>query len=238
MKIFDGHIHIETGLEKYDLSIQGGNVIFNHFEEYHQYRKNVPKGYSVTLILDFKNQFGELKKILAADDQITTLKIHSRIQQLTSTDYPLLHEKLNELPAHLSVIYDAFYFGMDMEFQPNLPALCSLLKKNPNRKFIIAHSGGYEMLKYIFHLREFKNVYYDLSLSHQYLSDSSVFPDMKKLIRFTSKDRILFGSDYPFASPKGEYNILQGIFNELKLSSEEQENISFNNANTIFKLKK
>lgn len=237
MKLFDGHIHIETGLEKYDLVIDAGNVIFNSLEEYHRFRKTVPAGYSVTLILDFKNNFEEVKKIVAEDKSITTLKIHSRIQQLTLVDYPLLHKCLNEMPAHLSVIYDAFYYGMEMEFQPDLPALCILLKNNTKRTFIIAHSGGYKMLHYIFHLRPFENVYYDLSLSLQYLSDSSVYPDMKKLIKFTPKNRILFGSDYPFASPKEQYIILEDIFYDLGLSAEEKENICFNNANALFAIK-
>lgn len=130
---------------------------------------------------------------------------------------------------NIPIIYDAFYYGDEIQFQPNLKELVNLVKAFPNRRFIIAHAGGYEILKYYFHLRTLTNVGYDLSLSLQYLEDSSCRQDLKKLIKFTSKEKLFFGTDYPFASPSNQVQILNQIFYELGLTDKEKEGIFNNN---------
>jgi predicted TIM-barrel fold metal-dependent hydrolase len=133
------------------------------------------------------------------------------------------------LDENIPIIYDAFYYGEDIIYQPNLKELIKLVNEFPERKFIIAHAGGYEILKYYFHLRTLTNVGYDLSLSLQYLEDSSCREDLKKLIKFTPKEKIFFGTDYPFASPSNQVQILNQIFNELGLTEDEKEGIFCNN---------
>jgi predicted TIM-barrel fold metal-dependent hydrolase len=223
--MFDCHIHVETGLEKYDEEITSGNIIFNSIESYEKHSPFYPNYYH-SLIFDFSKEISYFKNLIQAK-KIVCLKVHSRIQQIEVKDYPYLIQRLKDLDENIPIIYDAFYYGEDILFQPNLMELINLVKTFPERKFIIAHAGGYEILKYYFHLRTFSNVGYDLSLSLQYLEDSSCRQDLIKLIKFTPKEKLFFGSDYPFASPNNQVKILNQIFHELKLT-ELENNAIFN----------
>lgn len=232
--IFDSHMHIEEGLSKYDLkNVQAYNVIFNTIESYKQNRKGVPANSCLTLIFDFCNNYdfvlNEIKK-----KNINALKIHSRLQKIKNADYDLICDQLHQVKNDIPLIIDAFYFGNEMEFQPSLEAIIMFAKKNQARKIVVAHAGGYQILKYFFHLRDLKNIYYDLSVFLQYLTDSSCRKDLLKLIKFTDKSRILYGSDFPFASPKYQFNELMNVIEELGLSNSDKEKIFYNNSASLF----
>ena len=187
MKLFDCHVHVEKGLDKYDLEPDYKNIIFNTIESYStHFEQYVSEKHFFSLIYDFK---GQIDFVLEQIEQkkVQALKIHSRFQEISDDEHHTLINHLGETKVNLPIIYDAFYFGKGYQYQPNLFRLIDMLEAFPDRKFIVAHSGGYEIIKYFFHLREFSNVYYDLSLSLQYLHDSSQFADLKKLIRYTDK---------------------------------------------------
>jgi predicted TIM-barrel fold metal-dependent hydrolase len=234
MKIFDCHTHIENGLSSYDLdNVDRRNIIFNSLDSYTANRPEVNASDTVSLIFDYANNLSRVMKEIN-EKKINALKIHSRIQKLSDIDYPLLTEYLKQAPDNIPVIVDAFYYGEDIEHLPSLPYIIKWAKLFPERKFIVAHCGGYEIIKYLFHLRTLPNIYYDLSFSLQYLSDSSLFVDMIKLIKFTDKKKIMFGSDYHWASPKLQYNVLTNIFEKLSLPEKEREMILYYNAEEIF----
>lgn len=233
MKIFDGHTHIEQGFSGYDLSdVAHKNVIFNSIESYEKHRNQVSSSDVVSLIFDVKNTDFVVQEVKKA--KIAALKIISREQKLTDEDYAYLLKNLALFPDHLPVILDAFYYGDDFEYQPSLTHMIKFAKAYPQKQFIIAHSGGYEVLKYFFHLRPLKNVHYDLSFSLQYLHDTSCYLDLKKLIHYTDKTRIMFGSDYFWASAKFQWDVLQNIFQELAIPNDQQEMIAFSNAKKLF----
>lgn len=222
-KVFDCHIHVEQGVEKYVLPLSGGNIIFNTIQGYEALAAKYP-GFHHSLIFDPKQPV-EFYKRLVADKKIVALKIHSRLMKIGLEDYTVLIEGLNKLDCQIPIIYDAFYYGAELDFQPSLAGLIELIKAFPERKFIVAHSGGYEILKYFFHLREFENVGYDLSFSLQYLADSSCMADLIKLIRFTPKERIFFGSDFPYANPEMQLNTLLEITDQLEITEQDRYGI-------------
>jgi hypothetical protein len=234
MKVFDCHTHIENGFSGYTLQdVVSRNVIFNSVASYREHIRTVAGSDCTSLIFDCRNNVdfvvGEANK-----GKISALKIHSRIQELTTNDYPLISEKLSLTPATLPVIVDAFYYGDALEFNPSLSAIIMLAKQHSGRPFVIAHCGGYEILKYFFHLRPLHNIYYDLSFSLQYLRDSSLFTDLIKLIRYTDKKKIMWGSDYYLASPEVQLKILLDIFDDLKLGADDRERILYGNAELLF----
>jgi predicted TIM-barrel fold metal-dependent hydrolase len=234
MKIFDCHVHIETGLARYDLEqVNHRNIIFNSIESYEANRAKVPAHDSVSLIFDCLHNLDKVKNEIT-ENKINALKIHSRIQKLEQKDYPIITEHLRNTPDNIPVIIDAFYYGDDLEHLPSLEYIIKWAKEFPDKKFIVAHCGGYEILKYLFHLRSLPNIYYDLSFSLQYLSDSSLFLDLIKLIKFTDKSKIMYGSDYHWASPKMQYDVLRDIFGRLSLPEKEREMILYYNAVNIF----
>jgi len=233
--VFDAHVHVDKGLDGYDLEVSGKNLIFNDVDSYRRscerYRTASD---AVSLILDLGPDrdfvLGE-----ARAGRIDAVKIHSRIQRIGASEWPTVARVLAEVPPDIPAIVDGFYFGGDMEHQPSLAALIDLLAAFPQRRFVVAHSGGYRILEYFFHLRPFANVYYELALSLQYLEDSSASADVRKLVRHTDTAKILFGSDYPFGSPARQRDILAGVCAEVGLSDGEAERLFYRNAAELFK---
>ncbi len=231
--IIDGLVHLEGGLEDYDLQVTARNIVFNFVDQYRQKAKEVPAGDSITLVFDYKKNLDFVLKEIQAK-KIRALKIHSRDQQIRKNDYPELIKNLSLAPAELPVIVDAFYYGPELEFKPSLEGIIQIAQTFPQRKIVVAHSGGYEVLKYFCHLRPLDNIFYDLSFSLQYLEDSSVFSDLKKLIRHTDKKRILFGSDFPYASPKKQAEIFEKLSSEIGLTEDEKSMIWGGNSKKLY----
>ncbi len=228
--IFDCHVHVENGLQGYDLPrTTRRNIIFNYTDHYRKLRDRVTPDDVISLILPLNSEHAFVKAEADAG-RIAGLKIHSRIQQITSERHRDLHQALRAMPEHLPIIYDAFYFGPRLEHQPSLEGVISLAENFPERRFVIAHAGGYEVLKYFLHLRPLSNIWYDLSLSLQYLEDTSHRADLVKLVRYTDKSRIMYGSDYHYASPFQQAKVLGRICDEAGVSADDQKRIFFENA--------
>jgi predicted TIM-barrel fold metal-dependent hydrolase len=234
MRIIDCQAHVDEGIETYDLEVSGRNVIFNSVSSYKANQHLVGKTDSIALIFDFKSNL-EFVKHEVNGGKVNALKVHSRVQQLRGDDYRILQRELLTMPKNLPVIVDAFYWGADMDHQPDLRALVELVKSDPKRDWVVAHFGGYEVMKYFVHLRPLKNIHYDLSLSLEYFEDSSLLMDFKKVIRWTDKSRMMFGSDFPDGSPKKQFQILMRLCDELKLTDTERDQIAFANASRLYK---
>jgi predicted TIM-barrel fold metal-dependent hydrolase len=234
MKYFDSHTHLEKGKASYDLpGVSRWNVIFNTVESYQQNKHRLGEQDTVSLIFDYRRHYDFVKNEISSG-RVQALKIHTREQHIDEQEYALLERRLAALKTTCPVIYDAFYYGHALAHQPSLAHIIRLARHFPDRPIVVAHSGGYEVLKYFVHLRTLSNIYYDLSFSLQYLQDSSCFPDFVKLIAYTDKSRILFGSDFPWASPRMQFRILKRIFRRLRLSKLAQQQILFDNANRLF----
>jgi predicted TIM-barrel fold metal-dependent hydrolase len=227
MSIFDCHIHVQEGLDGYNADMLNGNVIFNSISDYTNFSSQYPDFYH-SLIFDGAVEL-QFYKDLISNRKIQALKIHSRLQKISEDKYAGLITSLKELDSTIPIIYDAFYFGADLKYQPSLSGLIQLINAFPNRKFIIAHAGGYEVLKYFFHLREFDNVGFDLSFSLQYLHDTSLSQDLMKLLKYTDSQKIFYGSDYPFANPKSQVENLYFYFDKLNFDSESIDGIMSSN---------
>jgi len=232
--LFDAHVHVERGLDGYGLATAGKNVIFNEVASYRAHAgARRAAGDRVTLVLDL----GADREFVAGEaraGRVDALKVHSRIQRLAERDWEAVYARIGELPAELPIVVDAFYFGKELAFQPRLPAIAELLARFPERRVVVAHSGGYRVLEYFFHLREFENCYYELALSLQYLEDSSAMLDLKKLVRFTDRSRIVWGSDYPFGSPVRQLEIFLELCRGLRVGEDELHRMLFANANALF----
>jgi len=218
MLIFDSHVHIEKGIidpqivgfEGYDLTVERKNLICNFPHLLNDYLNYKSENDTVTYIFDFRSEL-EIEKVkkLLLEQKISALKVHSRIQKISKDEYAEVEYKLREIPSHVPVILDAWYYGSELEYNPQIEGLIYIIKKQPNRKFVVAHSGGYKIIEYFYHTRELDNIIYDLSLTPQYLSDSSLFVDFKKFIKWIAPYKLMFGSDYPYGSPKLQLEILE-----------------------------
>jgi predicted TIM-barrel fold metal-dependent hydrolase len=237
MKIFDCHYHFKSTdslSDEHYGSDDYRNVIINYVDEYKVVISSLPLARTtISLIFDYRDNFDYVKSQIVSG-KLSALKIHSRTQKIAASDYDELLDKLHQTNTKLPIIVDAFYYGQDLEFQPNLGAIIRIAKEFPENKIIVAHCGGYEILKYFFHLRKLDNIFWDLSFSLQYLQDSSCFTDLKKLIKFTAKDRIMYGSDCPWAEPRFQVDVLKSVIHELALTPAESDQIFFKNAFHVF----
>ena len=241
--IFDSHAHIENGivnpreigLENYDLEVDGKNFICNFPHLLKTYLKYKSENDSLCYIFDFKSDI-EINNVLSLieNKQIQGLKIHSRIQKIVREDYDLICEKLKKIDINVPVILDAWYYGSELKYNPNLEGLIQIAKSQPERKFVIAHSGGYKIIEYFYHTRELENVVYDLSLTTQYLSDSSLYLDFKKFIKWIDSSRILFGSDYPYASPKFQFELISDVLINFGKSKNDLDSIFSENGRKLY----
>lgn len=236
MKIFDCHCHIEEGLEGYDIQAERMNVIFNSLENYRNFENKVPEGSVITIILDLRRP-QEVMELCKNDPRIRGLKIHSRIQRLTHNDYSKLNVWLNEFDSAMPVIYDAFYYGHELEYQPNLGEFIHLARNHTDRNFVVAHAGGHKTLEYLLQLRTLKNIYYDLSFSLAYLEGTSVAQDLYHLIKVTHKKRIIFGTDFPHIEVRKQFDIASKLVLLMELTPEDTDLIFYENAASVFGVK-
>jgi hypothetical protein len=239
LKLNDNHVHWETTMDNYDLEVEYQHLIFNSIDEYKRYRKTTSSPQQrkkiISVIFPFRES-EELNYVISEinNSRIHGLKIHSKIQKIQEIDYDLIVNKLLEIPEYLPITLCTFYDGINIENQPSLYGISKLVRIFPSRNFILAHAGGYNMLQYFFHFRHSKNVFYCLSLSLKYLSDSSVGVDIGKVLKFIKAERILFGSDYPSASPREQFDVLNLYFNNLGICSESQQKILYSNMLELF----
>lgn len=232
MKIFDGHTHFhQTGYNSFDNQLY--LEIFNSLENYRDFNAIFPDSANLAIILDVEH-IQEVYKIIINDKRIKAIKLHSRIQKIDDNKFLKICSELEKIPSHYPIIYDGFYYGSNIQYQPSLLHLQCLLERFPSRNFVLAHSGGHKVLDFFFHFRSYTNLYYCLSLSLQLLEDSSCFRDIVKLIKWTDKKKILFGSDLPFASSEEQLRITLEIFDLLELSAKEREDILFRNALNLY----
>lgn len=225
--LFDCHLHVHKGLEAYHLELANANVIYNDVNAFKE-DENRYEQYVKSLIFDYKNHYDYVAEQVHSK-KVVALKIHSRIQRITSGDYEEINGFLQKLNSNVPIIYDAFYYGSEMSFQPSLEGLIYLAKQYPGRPFVVAHSGGYKVLEYFFHLRDLKNIGFDLSFSLQYLKDSSAESDLMKLLKFTPAEKLFFGSDFPLADPVIQKETLLDLLTKLNFTSTQIEGIFTSN---------
>ena len=229
MKIFDGHSHISD--KTYDLNVAFRNIIFNDISEYNAFDSQAD---CISIIFDYKNY--DINSLIKSDPRIKAIKIHSRLQSLNRKGFTDLLSELKKLNLDLPIIYDAFYYGPELEFAPRIADVVDLSEQFPDVPIIVAHSGGHKVLDYFYHLRPLSNVHYCISNSLPYLKGSSSFLDFIHLIKYTPSDKILFGSDFPYCSPSHTYDLLMDIFKSLQLDQAHQESILYSNCLRLFAL--
>ena len=98
------------------------------------------------------------------------------------------------------------------------------IKENRMEHLISVIIPVYKVEKYLVG----QNVYFDLA----FCLDKIDFGQLARIIKNHGSDKILFGSDSPWASQK-EYNVL---LNALPISDADKENIAFKNAFEILSI--
>ncbi len=146
------------------------------------------------------------------------IKLHPYYQEFKIDEERLF--PAYELMAELGLVL-LMHTGYDIGFprtriaEPERTA--RVVERFPGLKLVAAHLGGWQMWDEVKEFLVGKNVYIDLAFSLDFLS----VDEAREIICNHQPDKILFGSDSPWADPKQEMERLR----KLDLDAELEENI-------------
>lgn len=248
-QIFDGHVHFD--LEQLDPiyslteklkknNISRVMIILNSDKEKTFFINNYKKLFNqnidvyIAVLLDFKD--AQLNIFLAELDKLNIpyhLKLHPRISGIDKSDFIQYRNLLNNFDESKVIIIDSFPYGHKIENNIGIELAVYLAEYFRNRKIVLAHSGGVELLKGAIITRTLKNIIYDLSLTANYLFDTSVYFDIINLIKH-NKDRVIYGSDYPDFEFKDAIENVIKLCTEAKLQKFDINKIFFENSINLY----
>jgi len=177
-----------------------------------------------------KNRIPEDLKILKNElyHGLVGVKFHSAFENLpvTNEEYEPIMEFLNENES-LILIHCGRYKEGNPESNSSFVHALNLAKKYTKLKVVLAHMGGNDssvVKKAVTSGKDLKNVYFDTS------GISTPFR-VEFAVKNIGSERVIFGSDYPWCSFRGNYyNIEDSILNE-----KEKENVLHNNFVNLIK---
>lgn len=122
--------------------------------------------------------------------------------------------------------------GVDWAFEENMAApqrLVKLMEEVPDLKLVAAHCGGFENWEDVEKYLAGADVWFDISFTLPFIEKDQFM----RIARKHGTDRLLFGTDYPWATPGDNLKIL----NTFDFTEEEKEQILHKNAEELLSSK-
>ena len=235
-RIIDAHVHFDMkcdnpvkNIEQYLSFVDKAVLIINTIDEYNEYKKLLESGYELNDIcviigLNKNDMFIEKEN----NTQIHGIKIHPRLFGMTKEDIDWYVEKAEAIDPKIIVV-DDFYYGSDVDEELYLTIITQLAKRFPEKKIVVAHSGGVNLLKHVMHTKTYMNIYYDISMTINYLKYSSVMDDLTWMCNFMH-NRTMLGSDYPDFTINQAMKELDG----LHLKEDVVSDVAFRAAESVY----
>jgi predicted TIM-barrel fold metal-dependent hydrolase len=155
------------------------------------------------------------------------IKLHPRLSNITLDKFSAIASFIENIKFDF-IIIDCFYYGSSLESHINLELSIFIAKYFKNTKIILAHGGGHKVLEYMLYTRDLKNIYFDFSLTSNYLKNTSVRQDILNFIKFNYK-KVFFGSDYPDFTVKKSIDTYIELLQDTELNVEQKESIFADN---------
>jgi predicted TIM-barrel fold metal-dependent hydrolase len=176
----------------------------------------------------------ELEPLL--DKGFTVLKLHPRLHQYDLMDFrsvALLEAiAVHDVPPLIWLDTFLRYRGATLR-KPPVETICEWIAKFPSLTFVLLHSGGAEALRLAEAIRDYPNIFLDISYTMHRYRGSSVEMDLKYLLRFFDR-RMIFGSDFPEVSLKEALDDFNSL--TLNLNTETRHRILGNNLQGLLRL--
>ncbi len=153
------------------------------------------------------------------------IKLHPRISK-----FKVSADEVDRLFAtcsqqNMPVFLCTYHYG-SIDCQPQFEVLTELIKKHPDLKLLLVHSGAVELLKYVELARAYPNIVLDLSMTLMKYEGSSIDLDLE--FAFQKFDRrICIGTDYPEYSLEAVSKRFEYFAKDI--SQEKKENIAYKN---------
>ena len=249
MKLIDAHMHFPMHLHSpfdafvhqvKEASLSGFVLILNTKDEkllFDKYRDKLNAlciPYSLVCLIKPGDSSDMQNFHKLSENGITSyIKLHPRVSDIRSEHFELTAETIEKCSAD-AVVVDCFVYGHKKENHIGIELAVYLADKFPNRKLVLAHSGGIDILKASLYTGLLKdNTFFDLSFTCNYLAGSSVQQDMVHFLKHNFS-RIMFGSDYPAFMSKDANEITMELMKQADLTQEQQEAVLYKNARKIY----
>ncbi len=136
------------------------------------------------------------------------VKLHPYYQNFFLDEKRLLplFEKISDLGL-IIVMHTGFDIGFPRERRADPQKIADLIDTFPNLKFIATHLGSWQQWDEVHEILTGKNVYFDIAFSLEFLDPDKA----KEIIANHPADKILFGSDSPWADQLSAINLLKGL---------------------------
>ena len=131
------------------------------------------------------------------------------------------------------ITVDCFIYGPQLDNHVGVELAIYLAEKLPEHTIVLAHAGGCELLKTMLLTRSVDNIYYDLSLTCNYLEHTSVYPDMVNALHYWG-DQFMYGTDYPDMPFEESQRVMEKMCAEAGLPESKIEKIFYGNAISIY----
>ncbi|MBI5559389.1 MAG: amidohydrolase [Deltaproteobacteria bacterium] len=125
------------------------------------------------------------------------------------------------------VMHTGFDIGFPRELRADPRKIASVIKKYPGLKLIATHLGSWDQWEEVHGELAGKNVYLDIAFSLEYLPGELA----RKIILAHPPDRVLFGSDSPWADQGNTIRLLKA----LSLGEEREKKILGENASELLR---
>jgi len=123
------------------------------------------------------------------------------------------------------VMHTGFDIGFPRELRADPTKIASLMRQFPELKFIATHLGSWQQWQEVHEELVGTSVYFDIAFSLEYLPKEMA----RKIILSHAPDRVLFGSDSPWAAQHNTIELLQS----LELGQEREQQILGGNAEKL-----
>lgn len=170
---------------------------------------------------DYKGQLDTLKSM-----GFKGIKLHPDYQGVFFDD--IRYKRIVSYATELDMII-LVHAGVDIGMPE--PVHCTpkmadeVIRETECSKLILAHYGGFKLWDEVEELLVGRNIYMDMAFVAGYIEEEQFL----RIVKNHGSDKILFGSDSPWAGQKETADWLNG----LALTKEEKENIFWENAHTL-----
>lgn len=189
---------------------------------------NIPENLILGIEIDVNTKPENIR--LLKDRNIRFVKILPYERKIFREDFKKVLNLAYEVEKNNMILTICCSYGSQYLYETNGVELTAYLVNNGIKSpIIMAHGGMIKILDAFSLMREFDNLYMDLSFTIPFWNQSTVLQDYAFALKKLNYERIFYGSDYPYISIESSMSSFEEFFDEYKLSESGKEKIYYKN---------
>lgn len=248
-KIIDAHLHcgVKKGSEGFIIEQLKGKMEEHHIakailyliDEMDYTNENFAIYYNNNIIpsvmLNPKDLEVEDKLLKLQKKGIKILKILPYEQRLFYEDFHLVCDYAMKAQKYgMALTVCGSYGSKDIYHTNGVELAAEILNAGFSFPLIIAHGGMTRLLDVYSLMREYHNLYIDISFTIPFWWESHVIQDLYFVIKQLKYERVFWGSDYPYHTFEDAFTYFDLFCKKYQLSVEQKEKILFSNFENFY----